>query len=284
MESRGIDCTVRIKIEPCDVSLTEEENNLTSETPYAEIIQHSSFLHENSTLTLQENDEIKIEIECEDMKPGTNLLAVTKIEDNYSNHCAKINYSEDHKTRNIIKVEKGVGTVKQEFRVNETKNPIMNYNCELNELNRKRNFTNELKNKCRRKGNADTMHRSITHNCVACGKKYSNRGNLHRHMKSMLNDITHACDACGKSFSRKAYLKRTTDSVPNGIRHACDICKMKFTQKGDLKIHIDSVHNKVMHVIRAERNSILRGMSNITLIRNIKVSPSHVIYVRRNSL
>ncbi|XP_023319175.1 transmembrane protease serine 11D-like, partial [Trichogramma pretiosum] len=113
-----------VKKEPIDVSHVENNYNVNDQTPDVKTIQFSKFLRENPSHTLRENDEnyelyneIKIEFEFEDMKPGMNLLAVEKIENNSRNHSQDMKFSSNYESQNNVKIET-VNEVKKELNLN----------------------------------------------------------------------------------------------------------------------------------------------------------------------
>ena len=65
--------------------------------------------------------------------------------------------------------------------------------------------------------------------CQACGKSYSQPGNLKRHMHTIHEGHKHhKCESCGKSFSRTVNLKRHISIVHETHEghkdHKCEYC------------------------------------------------------------
>ncbi|CAB0031395.1 unnamed protein product [Trichogramma brassicae] len=85
------------------------------------------------------------------------------------------------------------------------------------------------------------------HKCDTCGKTFTTKAILDRHIESLHSGITHACDLCGKILTRKDKLKTHIDSVHKGLTHPCDLCKKVFTLRFSLKVHQDSVHKGTAH-------------------------------------
>ncbi|XP_023315882.1 zinc finger and BTB domain-containing protein 49-like [Trichogramma pretiosum] len=208
METSGLfNPAVRVKIEPCDVLLTQNNYETIDEIPVTENVKYERFLQENSTQELQEKelDDIHIEMECTDMKP--NLLAVAKIEDYSPSQWLD---RDEYKTGSTIKLET-VGSVKKEYFGEEETD--LNFGRGPSEKNEKGNVSKEMNSK----------HRLKTHT------ESARNGN-----------IKPACDICGKVFKLRGHLSRHIDSVHRKITHSCDICLKTFSNKNNLKIHSDS--------------------------------------------
>ncbi|XP_014238896.1 zinc finger protein 717-like [Trichogramma pretiosum] len=229
---------VRVKVEPCDVLLTQTNYETIDEIPVTENVKYEGFLQENRTQEFQDNklDDIQIELECTDMKP--NLLAVAKIED-YS-PSQRLD-SDEYKIRSTIKLETVESVKKEILREGE------------NDLNLGRGLSEKNKNSSVLKG-MNYKHRLITHiesarngnikpACDVCGKSFGYKSHLRRHIDSIHRKIRYACDICQKTFAQKTNLKVHVNSVHNKITYTCVICQKTFTQKRILKVHIESVHN-----------------------------------------
>uniref|UniRef100_A0ABD2XHG5 C2H2-type domain-containing protein n=1 Tax=Trichogramma kaykai TaxID=54128 RepID=A0ABD2XHG5_9HYME len=275
-------CTIRVKEEPSNVLLNENDWEKI-EKPDLKNFQLLPHLPENSTDNLRKfdknhdsefDDEVKIVVECEDVKPNINSLKVEKIDDDSENHLQNMMCSDDYKTENIIKMEPMV-SVKQEIVGNTKEKSNLNFDSILVEqiekeritkkLNKDRNLKTHIDSvhhkithacamcgkkfsyKCSLKTHIDSVHNGITHACVICGKKFSTKGHLKIHVDSAHSDTPPTCDICGKTFSSKSNLKKHIDAAHKGVIHICDVCGKKFSLKSHVKIHIDMVHNGVRH-------------------------------------
>uniref|UniRef100_A0ABD2XAQ0 C2H2-type domain-containing protein n=1 Tax=Trichogramma kaykai TaxID=54128 RepID=A0ABD2XAQ0_9HYME len=245
MESSDIlDCVLaRVKKEPCDLSLINNDSEMIDEKPDLKNFQLLPFVLENSTNNLRKyeenngnelNDEIEIVVECEDVKLDIDLLAVEKIKE------------DSYKTDEIIKIEAN-GEVKQEIIDDVAKQSNLNIDCVLFELNKTRSVTKKLNNEHNLRTRFSPVHSDTTHVCEICRKIYSDKWNLNRHVKSSDRCISHSCHICGKPFTRKENLQTHINTVHKGITPLCSICEKTFTQKACLKVHIDSVHKGITH-------------------------------------
>ncbi|KAL7301028.1 hypothetical protein TKK_0006300 [Trichogramma kaykai] len=96
MESSGsFNCDVRVKEEPSDASLSENNYKIIDEKPHLKYAQLLPFPQKNSTHTLRKCDikfekeldeEVEVVVECEDVQPNINLLEVEIIVDDTRNH------------------------------------------------------------------------------------------------------------------------------------------------------------------------------------------------------
>ena len=60
------------------------------------------------------------------------------------------------------------------------------------------------------------------HKCDACGKLFSDKSNLTKHILAHTGDKPHSCGVCGKLFTLKASLTRQ-------INHTCVVLYTKKT-------------------------------------------------------
>ena len=74
--------------------------------------------------------------------------------------------------------------------------------------------------------------------CRICGKKFSWRSSLSRHMMKHNNVKPFSCGVCNKTFIQKSDLKRhlLTHTTPAN-RFSCYVCKKRFLTKEDLDRH-----------------------------------------------
>ncbi|XP_023319100.1 uncharacterized protein LOC106659485 [Trichogramma pretiosum] len=109
MESSDLfNSAVRVKEEPIDVSLINNDWETIDEKPDLKNFQLLPHLRENSAHTFQKcelDDEVKIIVECEDVKPTANSSVVRKIDDDSQIHLQNIKNSHDNTNENLIKME-----------------------------------------------------------------------------------------------------------------------------------------------------------------------------------
>ncbi|KAL7288204.1 hypothetical protein TKK_0017754 [Trichogramma kaykai] len=140
-----IDCALRVKKEPTDVSLIENNCEMTDEKPDLKSIQLLTFPQENSTYTFRkceanhENEHdggLEIVVECKDVgcKPSIKLLEDKKIDDDSSNHLQILEDNGNNKHQNIIKLEP-LEEVKQEFVGDIDEESNLNFDVELDKQN-----------------------------------------------------------------------------------------------------------------------------------------------------
>uniref|UniRef100_A0ABD2W1Z9 C2H2-type domain-containing protein n=1 Tax=Trichogramma kaykai TaxID=54128 RepID=A0ABD2W1Z9_9HYME len=210
MESSSFNCVFRVKKEPTDASLIENNCKMTDEKPDLKSIQLLTFPQENSTYNFrkfEENheselqDKVEIIVECEDVKPSIELLKVKKIDDDSPNHLRNLKDNGNNKPQSIIKLEP-VEEVKQEFvgDINEESN--LNSNWELGKPNKKHNF----------KKYRGILDNNTTQACEIGSKNFSTKSRLNRHDKSLHRCLTASCDICGKKFTVKGKKFRNYES------------------------------------------------------------------------
>uniref|UniRef100_A0ABD2VWL3 C2H2-type domain-containing protein n=1 Tax=Trichogramma kaykai TaxID=54128 RepID=A0ABD2VWL3_9HYME len=179
MESSDLlNCAIRVKQESSHVSLVQNYSEMIDEKPDLKNFKLLSFSPENSNHTLQKceenhgselDDEVEIVVECEDVKPNFDILAVKKIDDYSPNHLRNVIDSDD-KTLNVIKIEPP-GEVKKEIICDVTEES----NLKLDYL----------------KIHIDTLHNGVTHTCDICGKIFRFKSRLKVHIDSVHHsDIT----------------------------------------------------------------------------------------------
>uniref|UniRef100_A0A8C4PX32 C2H2-type domain-containing protein n=1 Tax=Eptatretus burgeri TaxID=7764 RepID=A0A8C4PX32_EPTBU len=78
------------------------------------------------------------------------------------------------------------------------------------------------------------------HKCTSCGKIFSAKSYLQRHMLVHSGARPHNCTACGKSFHRLDDLKQHKIIHSRESTHRCTVCRKPFCTLCNLHIHIRS--------------------------------------------
>ncbi|KAG5843961.1 hypothetical protein ANANG_G00156440 [Anguilla anguilla] len=74
--------------------------------------------------------------------------------------------------------------------------------------------------------------------CSICGKKFTQRGTMTRHMRSHLGLKPFACDACGMRFTRQYRLTEHMRIHSGEKPYECQVCGGKFAQQRNLISHM----------------------------------------------
>eukprot|EP00183_Erythrolobus_madagascarensis_P005252 CAMPEP_0185856428 /NCGR_PEP_ID=MMETSP1354-20130828/28991_1 /TAXON_ID=708628 /ORGANISM="Erythrolobus madagascarensis, Strain CCMP3276" /LENGTH=229 /DNA_ID=CAMNT_0028558675 /DNA_START=262 /DNA_END=951 /DNA_ORIENTATION=+ len=84
------------------------------------------------------------------------------------------------------------------------------------------------------------------HGCSSCGKRFSSRYNLKRHIEVMHEtQRTHACEVCGTRFKHKSHVVEHFRQVHRRDRpFACDLCSLRFATPSNLRRHVQDLHVK----------------------------------------
>jgi DNA-directed RNA polymerase subunit RPC12/RpoP len=81
--------------------------------------------------------------------------------------------------------------------------------------------------------------------CEICGKTYTLKEGLHKHVESAHENITYKCDQCGKELTSQKSLQTHVAAVhEKKIEYNCNLCEHKTFTTGALKMHIRRMHEK----------------------------------------
>jgi len=198
-------------------------------------------------LSMETAENIKIETEDTIMEPSTQIgqtesgSFVVDPSDNYSRPTK-------NKVWNSIKIGTGaVKKVKTEIR------PIPNYavkkiKSETTVDSAETEFRCEVC--CKVYANVGSLnihkriHEGLTYPCERCGKEFTQRVNLTRHILAVHQGIRSQCGFCEKSFNDINALNKHTKIIHEGIRQQCEKCGKDFKEKSTLIKHRALAHNE----------------------------------------
>ena len=97
-------------------------------------------------------------------------------------------------------------------------------------------------------GDLDERAFECTYECKPgepCGKIFTNRHNLERHLKAHNNtNREHVCVDCGKTFVDSTRLKHHRWIHTGHVPFACEVCGQGFRHKSHLKNHMAKAHGE----------------------------------------
>ena len=77
-----------------------------------------------------------------------------------------------------------------------------------------------------------------TNDCPTCGKQFSCRDNLKKHITEIHEEKKYNCELCDKKFSQAWGMKQHIETVHDGQKnHKCENCGNSFAQSGTLFNH-----------------------------------------------
>ena len=123
--------------------------------------------------------------------------------------------------------------------------------------------------------------KNLNCSCLLCGKKYSEKTNLYRHLrdvhhhKIVLPVTIHFCHICYKGFANKVNVFRHISAVHEGVKLFFQICNRGFSCKKNVLRHISAVHDGVKNFLclvcdRAFslKDNLMRHIFNVHKVSN----------------
>uniref|UniRef100_A0AAZ3Q8J6 C2H2-type domain-containing protein n=1 Tax=Oncorhynchus tshawytscha TaxID=74940 RepID=A0AAZ3Q8J6_ONCTS len=80
--------------------------------------------------------------------------------------------------------------------------------------------------------------------CSVCGRRFTKRNNLYKHMRTHKEERPFSCNICGKKFNSSGNLSRHNRTHTGQKLYSCDLCDKSFTQSGNLKTHKLNAHTE----------------------------------------
>ena len=93
------------------------------------------------------------------------------------------------------------------------------------------------------------IKKSSNNACTTCGKVYTSKGTLRKHIKSVHEGVRYPCTLCGKAFTDPSHLLRHRKLKHMGVevRYPCTTCGKTYSDQNTLRIHTKSVHEGVKY-------------------------------------
>ena len=85
------------------------------------------------------------------------------------------------------------------------------------------------------------------YDCNQCGKQFSDRSPLSRHIKSKHEYVKYACNQCDYQATQQGHLTAHIESLHEGVKYACNQCDKQFTQQSHVTTHIQNIHECVKY-------------------------------------
>ncbi|KAL7294853.1 hypothetical protein TKK_0011780 [Trichogramma kaykai] len=199
-----------------------------------------------------ENDsDMKIVFQCEDVKLKVELSSLEKIDNRSIDHLRNFKVRDCSKTQDIIET---TARVKQEF-VGDVKKSNIDKKNKNRRITKKFNDTQceicgrNFSGKSNLKKHVKVVHHSLVYSCDLCTKTFSLKNNLEAHILRAhgytSKESSNACETCSQKFLFKSNLNRHYQSIHLRIPHPCDVCGKKFSSKSSLTIHIKAKHKGI---------------------------------------